>query len=435
MKAYTPKGSGLKFYYFLSVFFGPVLFVIEVLTGADIIINSRDNIIGAVLTLLVAVWALISTLALRKYKSFSITAVILTVVFMILESISAFQNLENPGLTDETYSVISVILVRFCFAAYTIVYMIKHRGLFVKSETDSAPVETMDTDVAEPKKTSDLILAPIVTILAFCLIFEWSGRLLSLITGLISPLNKLLTYPYPGTIPWENPYSAVSIGLEFVLAFIACRATYKAGIFTPADQSMDKKSPKAIPLLLGCVSGTQLVLLISIFQIVVFGSSFIVNKMFPRVIFTIFTGFFYYLFVGMFEELVMRGMLMKFYVKRGKIVLGILISNLTFVGIHFITGAYDEWRAFVFLFFAGLLLSVVYLYTDNLWLAIGLHFGYDWAIDNLIEMRFLVSKNSFFSLTKLYKWNTTTSISVMCFVFTVVLFILYMQKKKRARVQ
>jgi membrane protease YdiL (CAAX protease family) len=68
------------------------------------------------------------------------------------------------------------------------------------------------------------------------------------------------------------------------------------------------------------------------------------------------------------EEMLFRGLLMKFAKKHSKsMVLPLVITSLLFAGVHF------NVYGFVSLFFAGLLLGLVYYLTGSLWCSILFH--------------------------------------------------------------
>lgn len=142
-----------------------------------------------------------------------------------------------------------------------------------------------------------------------------------------------------------------------------------------------------------------------------------------------------YLGVGVFEEIVSRGILEGYFEAKGKRIAGIVISVIFFVAIHFVTGAYNEVSAAVFLAAAAVVYSAILIYTKNLWIGIGIHFAYDWAVTYLIGMRVLKSRECFFSLLGVITTrNRTIALVIVYAVMLAVMLYLFNKRKKESEV-
>lgn len=446
MSKITSRDSeNLKFFHFLSGFFFPVFFVLRVLAASNMLFYDRSNLNALLIAVPLAYFSGAAAFTLKKFKPLSILWVILSDIFMtlnILIPISAAINANAP--VTEFSTELGILVARIVFTVYSVIYLLRRKNLFAKDfearkameASEAVSDEASDVPSEEPapkakKKVGKYILAPFLAIGGYSLSVDWSNNLLNELCYLFPPMQKLLAFPFPTAAPLETARTAFVMAIFTCLTFIACHALKNGGVFTLKELNISKDKKKLLPFIISTVIGIIFVLFIALFQMKVYGSALKVNKLFPRVWYAIISGFFYYLFVGITEEYIFRGFLFNFFAKKKKVILGVIVSTLTFDLMHFLTGAYDEFRAFVFLFFFGLFEAMLYLYTENIWWSAGVHFGYDWAVTHLIEMRFIANKNSFFFLTKLQKWTITTSVSVVYFLFTIVVFILYLRKRKK----
>lgn len=435
MKKITARDpENLKFFHFLSCFFFPVAFIIRALDAVNTFFYARNDLDALLIAVLLAYFTAATAFTLKKFKPLSILWMILADVFMVLSMFINVSASIKANAPVEDYSAnMGILLARLVFTIYSVIYILKRKSLFAKDYEAKKAMEeaSFDTESFSEKKTkvSEFILWPVLTVIAYMFLYDWSSTLASEIYYVFPPIQKLLDFPFPTEVPMETAYSAFVLAIYVCLTIVACYVLKKAEIFTLDELNLTKKNKRILPFIIATVAGIIIVLLIALFQMKVYGSAIKVTKLFPRVRYTIICGFFYYLFVGINEEFLFRGFLLNFFLKKKKVVLGVLVSTLAFDLMHFVTGAYDEFRAFVFLFFLGLFEAMLYLLTKNIWLCAGVHFGYDWAVTHLIEMRFIATKNSFSFLTKLQKWTITTSISVVFLFFTIILFVIYMKRR------
>ncbi len=242
---------------------------------------------------------------------------------------------------------------------------------------------------------------------------------------------KLFSYPFPGNVPTESPFNAL---LEVVLLLFTLQAIFflnRVGLLSIDELGVSKKKKPVLSVLGAFFIGIVLVLLAALITQIL-GCHVKANTLFPRIIFTICMGLIYYLGIGVVEEFFFRGVIQQYFTRKYNAIVGIIISAVMFVAIHRIYGVYYSFYKFIFLFFFALLESFVFITYKNLWLCMGIHFGYDWGIIHLFELNTgLHSGNAFFLLTKMINWKSTFSISLACIILSVVFLIIYYWQKKK----
>jgi uncharacterized protein len=82
---------------------------------------------------------------------------------------------------------------------------------------------------------------------------------------------------------------------------------------------------------------------------------------------------------GVFEELIMRGALLQLVERFAGSWAGLVVSSIVFGVLHFANQGAGPWLLISIALSGGLLFGAAFLYTRNLWLAIGLHFAFDTA--------------------------------------------------------
>lgn len=100
-----------------------------------------------------------------------------------------------------------------------------------------------------------------------------------------------------------------------------------------------------------------------------------------------------WVFVGVWEEVIFRGIVMRNAIEglngtwlsyRGALVGGWVVSSVLFGVLHF--GQAGSPLALVFWIVAGLVLGLAYLLTDQLAVPIGLHFAFDFGVNNVFGL-------------------------------------------------
>ncbi len=90
-------------------------------------------------------------------------------------------------------------------------------------------------------------------------------------------------------------------------------------------------------------------------------------------------GFMIALTSGVFEEIIMRGIIFRLTEEKLGTVIALIISALLFGLLHLPNHNATLYSAFAIAMEAGILLAAIYVYTRNLWSAIFLHFSWNFA--------------------------------------------------------
>lgn len=85
-----------------------------------------------------------------------------------------------------------------------------------------------------------------------------------------------------------------------------------------------------------------------------------------------------YLIVAFVEELMFRGYFLNVFTERFPPVIAILITALLFGCLHFLNPSFG-WPGFLNISLAGILMGLVFYYRGTVWLAVGLHFGWNFV--------------------------------------------------------
>ena len=81
--------------------------------------------------------------------------------------------------------------------------------------------------------------------------------------------------------------------------------------------------------------------------------------------------------VAVAEEVLFRGVILRLVQQRGGTWIALAVSSVLFGLVHLLNPAATLWGALAIVIEAGLMLGAAYLATGSLWLAIGLHFGWN----------------------------------------------------------
>ncbi len=85
------------------------------------------------------------------------------------------------------------------------------------------------------------------------------------------------------------------------------------------------------------------------------------------------------------EELLFRGYPFQVLVEGAGPVLAVAISSVLFAGIHAFNPAVEA-LAMINIFLAGVVLAVAYLRSRSLWVAIGLHWAWNWVMAAIFDL-------------------------------------------------
>ena len=158
------------------------------------------------------------------------------------------------------------------------------------------------------------------------------------------------------------------------------------------------------------------------------GSDF-TNYPIYKVIMSIIIAFIVTAFPGFCEEILFRGVMLKYLMKKKGKVFALIISSLTFSLLHFGRGG-DNIMFFIFAIVVGIVLGGLYILTDSLYLSIGLHFAWDFygllvkSGDSLFNIKSVL----IFDVVK----NIDTTLSIVQIIeYLLVLIIVFMIYKRK----
>lgn len=162
------------------------------------------------------------------------------------------------------------------------------------------------------------------------------------------------------------------------------------------------------------------------------GSDF-ANYPIYEVIISIIIAFIMTAFAGFCEEIVFRGVMLKYLMKSKGKVFALIISSITFSLLHVGRGG-DNIMFFIFAIVAGMVFGGLYIITDSLYLPIGLHFAYDFY-GVLIKCG-----DSLFNLKSVFIFDIIKDLDTMLGVVEciehvlvlIIVFIIYKRKKIKA---
>ena len=206
----------------------------------------------------------------------------------------------------------------------------------------------------------------------------------------------------------------------------------KSGIVSFEKQGLGSKKEPVKNILIGFLVALLVVVLACII-LKIMGSGFSLNKIYPRIIYGMSLSVVYFIGVAVFEEVISRGVILGYCVKHGMKAWGVIWSSIYFVAMHFITGAYSKLTQAVFLAGGALLYAALLMYSRNLFLCIGYHFMYDWAVTHLVEIRTLNNKEAIISVLKLTYWKQAICIAIPTVVIALVLFVMAKNKEERIK--
>ena len=128
---------------------------------------------------------------------------------------------------------------------------------------------------------------------------------------------------------------------------------------------------------LGALAGTGVILL-AFFGLWITGtvSSFALNEAFSIKELVLWLGI--YLIVAFVEEVMFRGYFMNVFMERYSPLTAILITSLLFGSMH-LMNPFFGWLGFFNIALAGVLMGFFFFIRGNIWLPVGLHFGWNFV--------------------------------------------------------
>jgi len=124
-----------------------------------------------------------------------------------------------------------------------------------------------------------------------------------------------------------------------------------------------------------------------------------------RILKAIFQGAILYLIAAFFEELMMRGFPLQALIRDYSIIAAVIVMSIVFALFHNANPDFS-WLAFVNTVLAGVWLSIAYLKTRSLWLATGLHTGWNYAMGVIFGYAGSGNARPTDSLWKAHMWGS-----------------------------
>lgn len=158
------------------------------------------------------------------------------------------------------------------------------------------------------------------------------------------------------------------------------------------------------------------------------GSDF-TNYPIYKVIMSIIITFIVTAFPGFCEEILFRGVMLKYLMKKKGKVIALIISSLAFSLLHFGRGG-DNIAFFIFAIVVGIVFGGIFIITDSLYLSIGLHFAWDFygLLVKTGDSLFNIKSVLIFDVIK----NTDTIVSIVQMIeYLLVLIIVFMIYNKK----
>lgn len=365
-----------------------------------------------------------------------------------------FNMLLNLVRSSDMLDIVTGIIAVLIYGAltvYTYLYFTKRKSLFginekipsiTNQETDSAQEENNEASSAEvsdislvQKEKSDesgfkIIVKSLLLAVSFFVVFSLLGVVMD---NLQRSIYGILCFGKKTTLLQEKNFYTIAYSLtsffELALGFWLAYIFGKSEIVSYRLQGIVKEKKGFIHFAIGVLCGI-IIDLAAGGLIAATGAKIVVNNITPQLLFTVFWGLPLYIGVGFGEEIMCRGILLGYCESKGRKIWGIILSTVFFVSLHFISGAYNTADAVVFLTFSGILMAVMKLYTNNIWLSVGYHFAYDWAVTYLLEIRSLQSNNSFLMFFGVVtKWKRSICVSIAAAIMTI-LFVILIKKKE-----
>lgn len=210
--------------------------------------------------------------------------------------------------------------------------------------------------------------------LLFFLVASLGGSLIGVVLNVVvygSLDAQTLNEPWPGTTVALLIEGALSVlGFWLLMRWLAGRPAVELG------------RPWASELLAGLGIGVGL-MSISVGLVAALGGYRVSGAQFGI---GIVTGLAIGIGAGFAEEIFFRGVLVRLLDKQLGAGPAIAITSILFGGIHFTNPEATIWGGFAIMVEAGVLLGAAYLLTRRLWLAIGIHIGWNFAQSGLFSI-------------------------------------------------
>lgn len=430
----------LKFFYVLALFILPVVAFSNLqVFFYDVAINDfyLPSEISCILT---SILAILSSVFLMKFERsglivlslYFICTIILTPLISIICSV-------DIDLADTLIGV----LVRGVLAVICYIYLSRRRSLF------GLPANTVADDNADSSEADNrskkspsffkalgkLLIASLIAIILYAITLIDQDYTTSIIYACFTrgrQINLLLQKNY------ANYSTNLTILFRGVYITYFAWAASKAGFISFEELGLTRSKKPLRSIALGMLIASISVIIASIIMKLQ-GCGFVVNAVTPRLVTTILVGMLNCIGVAVSEELLHRGLIQSYGNRINHKVLGIIVTSVVFVAMHYIFGGYTGYVNFApFLAALGLCLALARELTDNLFTPIGIHAFYNFLVTYVVQMsRTVLGNDSLIGITKYTNQKISLGLTITFTLISVVLLIIILcqNKAKRAKIK
>ena len=141
-------------------------------------------------------------------------------------------------------------------------------------------------------------------------------------------------------------------------------------------------------LIIGSIIGVASLALASAIAAAAGGLRFTVSPrtMLLPVIATLISSAVLFVFAALAEESLFRGYPLQTFTRAGLALLGVLLTSVGFASIHMQNPNFTQGLPYFNLLLAGVWLAIAYLRTRSLWLPLGIHWAWNWALGSLFGL-------------------------------------------------
>lgn len=432
MNIYISKDyKKLKYYTVLTYAILPALAVAFSVEYVFSFINATfDGWFSYAMPLSIIALCILSSVFLSRFSKAG--PVFLAVLFSVFTAISLADCFASD--LNDTQALAAYILVSLLYVGWGLcnhIYFVARKPLFF-SETE----EFIAPDETEPHFWRNLLKITVLVLLV------WVGYLM--MEGLeVGKADEVLETIYNSgnvTALRMNTYQRIIpnlfLGIALWAAGVVMMVTShksKTADYVLLGISKDKKPVRSF--LIGAAAGLLTVLAAAL-VLFISGSKLVTARVSSTDLMVMLVNLFYFSGVGFTEEMMYRGIVMGYGKKKNSIITASVVSLVGFVVFHFLNGAYKDPNAAYFLFSLGLAFTLLRIYSDNLWLCIGMHSLYDWGINHFISINPMGTGESFFRSNvitiKRMHFGVVVATLIFCAVITVLLVIKNIKKTKTA---
>lgn len=394
----------------------------------------HDASYETVLTSLLAIGLYIAaSIALAKDKGTAYMLLQLAITSSVLKIIVKEINEKSNGVESVSNPFLAGLSASLIFVVWLVVNnrlsskRLKSGKVFGKENNGkNLNQELTIRKVSVFKDVLSCILMTVVMI-TFALIIislqsEWNQILYSFIAG-----EKKLSI-----LAEQNLHTVINSAVTFCEAGFALwvsTAFFKSGLVSKKYQGFESGRKPLPAIAYGMLAAIVVVFGASI-VIYAYHSKLVVNHLSKRDITHMILGALAYVGVGIYEEVVSRGIVLGYCEKKNLKIFGVVLSTVFFVSVHFLSGAYNRNTQALFLTATALLYCAVKFYENSIWECIGFHVMYNWMVTHFVELTVFGERKSVISIMNLTYTKQAIAICIPSIVLAIVFFYAEIAKAK-----